>query len=165
MGTNKDLNHLLLSLKVSRMNLESGKNLKELILAEVEAKLQADPAYLEAVEQINRSTEEIQKTEDLIKSTAVELYNANKEAGKKLAGGNVSIIDKVNATIIDMNLAYEWAVKEAPKMIILDETAILKHAKAVKDTIPLDFVAITTETKAQIASEIKLELIEEAREA
>jgi uncharacterized NAD-dependent epimerase/dehydratase family protein len=157
MNTVKDLNHLLVTLQVSRMNLDAGKNLK----AELERELQADPAYLEAVELVNVSIEEITKTEELIKSTAVELYNANKEAGKKLAGGNVSIIDKVTASITDQQAAYDWAVKEAPKMIILDESAILKHAKAVKDTIPLDFVAITTEPKAQISSEIKLELIEE----
>ena len=165
METNKDLNHLLVTLQISRMNLEAGKSIAAQKLAELNAKLSADPTYLEAVELINKSTEEIRKSEDLIKSTAVELYNANKEAGKKLAGGNVSIVDKVNATIIDMKWAYEWAVKEAPKMIILDESAILKHAKAVKDTLPLDFVEITTETKAQIASEIKLELIQEAGEA
>ena len=165
MNTAKDLNDLLVRLQVFRMNLDAGKNIKAEKLAELEAKLQADPAYVEAVELIKTSTEEIQKTEELIKSTAVELYNANPDAGKKLAGGNVSIVEKVNAKMIDQEAAYEWAAKNAPQMLLLDTTTILKHAIAVKATIPLDFVSITTEPKAQISSEIKLELIEEAVEA
>lgn len=157
-NTVENLHESLLLLQFLRFALESNKTIKAQKLAEMEAKLADDPEYTHAVDQIKRTLEEIEKRETEIKKSAVEIYNANPDAGKKLAGGNVSIIDKVSAEIIDKNLAYEWVVREAPNMIILDEAALLKHAKAVKDTLPLVFVEIKTEPKAQIASEIKLEV-------
>lgn len=160
MSTVEKLHEYLLLLQFLRFALESNKTIKAQKLAEMEAKLAADPEYTHAVDQIKITQEEIEKREAEIKDSALEIYNANPDAGKKLAGGNVSIIEKVNVKIFDQKAAYEWAVKDAPQMLILDTAEILKHAKAVKDTIPLNFVAITTETKAQIASEIKLEELE-----
>lgn len=158
---NPELTEMLVSLQAARGLLEIGKTDKALKLAELEA----DPEYIAALAVMKEATEKITAIETDIKNLAVQLYQASPDTGKKLAGGNVLIVEKVSAEIISLEEAREWAIKEAPNMIILDEPAIIKHAKAVKDTLPLPFVEIKTEPKAQIASEIKLELIEKNGEA
>jgi len=81
----------------------------------------------------------------------------NPKFGKSLLNGNIKIQDKTTAEISDMIRAFLWAKENATNMLILDEKTLLKHAIAVKDTLPLAFVKITEEPIATIASEIKFE--------
>ena len=148
---NEELLFSLQKLKTAREELEEQKYIKKML----EDQLAENPHYAAALEKIGELLEEMNDLTEEVKTKAVELYNLNPEAGKKLAGGNVTIKESTNAQIIDAKLALEWAEKNAPAMLILDTKALLKHAKAVSDTLPLDFVEITKELTAAIASDIK----------
>lgn len=145
----------LILLDEYRKNLEVAKQIKKKFLDELEA----NPEYQESCKVIASLNETIETLTDDIKigSTAYYSHNlvVNPKFGKSLLNGNVKIQDKTTAKIIDENLAFEWAKKDAPHMLILDEKTLLKHAIAVKDTLPLTFVQIKEEPVATIASEIK----------
>jgi len=153
MSKKEILDNLLVKLEINRVIFETAKQIKQKFIAELEQ----NPEYAKIILQINDISTVMDGLVKGIKEIAVDVYKENPEAGKSLSNGNVKIQDKTTAKIIDENLAFEWAKKDAQHMLILDEKTLLKHAIAVKDTLPLAFVKITEEPVATIASEIKFE--------
>jgi len=148
---NEELLFSLAMLKNLREELESYKLQKKSFIDELEA----NPHYINAINSINELNQAIDERTEEAKKLAVEQYKANPEAGKKLANGNVTIRETESAEIIDIKAAFDWVSSNAPSMMIVDSKALLKHAKAVKDTIPLSFVEISKEPTATISSDIK----------
>ena len=152
-----ELKQNLILLDQYRKNLEVAKQIKKKFLDDLEA----NPEYQECCKVIASLNETTEKLTNDIKIGSAAYYSQNLKAdpkfGKSLLNGNIKIQDKTTAKIIDENLAFEWAEKDAPHMLILDEKTLLKHAIAVKDTLPLAFVEIKEEPVATIASEIKFE--------
>lgn len=67
--------------------------------------------------------------------------------------------DKVGISIskvceYDEGRATIWAIDNAIDMLNLDTKKFEKHAKAVADTLPLEFVTIKEEPQARIASKL-----------
>lgn len=92
-----------------------------------------------------------------VKASAVTEYDTTKV--KDIVDG-LSV--KINHEYFyDIHKATEWAKKNAPTMIVLDETAFKKHAKAVADTLPLRFVTITEKPTAVISTDLSRYLHEE----
>jgi len=151
MSKKEILDSLLVKLEINRVVFETAKQTKQKFISELEQNFEYAKTILQ-LKDISTATDDLTK---LIKELSVEIYKENTEAGKSLSNGNVKIQDKTTAKIIDENLAFEWAKKDAPHMLILDEKTLLKHAIAVKDTLPLVFVEIKEEPVATIASEIK----------
>jgi hypothetical protein len=152
-----ELKQNLVLLDQYRKNIEVAKQIKKKFMDELES----NPEYQECCKVISSLNETIEKLTSEIKTGSTSYYANNKVVnpnfGKSLLSGNIKIQDKTTAKVIDENLAFEWAKKDAPHMLILDEKTLLKHAIAVKDTLPLAFVKITEEPVATIASEIKFE--------
>jgi hypothetical protein len=145
----------LILLDEYRKNLEVAKAIKKKFLDE----LDANPEYIECCKAITGLNEMVDTLTDGIKSNAVVIYSqslkTDPETSKSLFDGNVKIQNKTIAEILDETIAFEWAKINAPQMLILDKNTLLKHAIAVKKTLPLIFVKITEKSVATIASEIK----------
>jgi len=152
-----ELKQNLILLDNYRKNLEAIKQHKKELLDELEG----NPEYQECRRVIDSLNETVETLEKEIKSNAVVLYSQSlsidPETSKSLFDGNVKIQNKTIAEILDETIAFEWAKINAPQMLILDKNTLLKHAIAVKKTLPLIFVKITEKPVATIASEIKFE--------
>ena len=151
----KEMNENLILLDEYRNNLEVVKAIKKKLLDDLES----NPEYIECCKVITELNAQIDEMAKYIKTQSVIHYGLclldDLNASKSLFSGNVKIQDKTIAEILDRNLAYEWAEANAPQMLILDKNTLLKHAIAVKKTLPLIFVKITEKSVATIASEIK----------
>ncbi len=155
MTQENDLINLLAMLKVARQAYEDQREIQKRVFDEFDKALNENQEYKLATENALINKNAVDELESSIKEISVALYKANPDGGKHLAGGNVTIKEMTNAEITDLEAAREWANKEAPAMIILDEKAVIKHAKAVKNTVPLKFVKITVEPEAQISSKLE----------
>ena len=101
-------------------------------------------AYLAGVK------EDLQETDDTIRVMAVEKYH---EDGNKHPHEKVSIaINKVFSYSVDR--AIQWAINNSLGMLKLDTKKFEKHARAVNDTLPLEFVEMTEEPGVRIASKL-----------
>jgi len=145
----------LLLLDEYRKNIEIAKQIKK----NFEEELNSNPKYSECCKMISDLGKEVDLVTERIKIRSVEVYLklllSDPCPDKSMICGNVKIQEKTRAEIIDKNAAYDWAVHNAQKMLVLDEKEVLKHAIAVSKTLPLPFVKIKEEFVATIASEIK----------
>lgn len=151
----KELKENLILLDEYRKNLEVAKQIKKKFMDELES----NPEYSECCKTIAGINDKMETLEKDIKSNAVVIYSqglkTDPATSKSLFGGNVKIQNKTVAEILDETVAFEWAKICAPQILILDKSTLLKHAIAVKNTLPLAFVKITEKPVATIASEIK----------
>lgn len=157
--TEQELLAILKQLAQAREEFERNRSVAIEISRKYDKMMNEDLDFVMASEKMAGAKEAVERLEAEAKQMGVDLYKANPDGGKALIGGNVKIKDMTNAVITDALAAREWATANAPSMIILDEKAVINHAKAVLKTVPLPFVKITTEPVAQIAS--KLEFKEE----
>lgn len=88
--------------------------------------------------------------DEAVRQEALDLYGLT---------GNKHPFDKVSI-VINRNLIYQeaeafnWAGRNAPTMLKLDTKKFEKHARAVLETMPLDFVKVEETPSVRIASEL-----------
>lgn len=71
---------------------------------------------------------------------------------KQLADGlSIRVYKKVQ---YDQAEATKWAIANAPTMVKIDGRLFEKHAKAVQDTTPIEFVEIYDDPKVAISSDL-----------
>lgn len=101
-------------------------------------------AYLEAIR------EELKETDEAIRAQAIVNYH---QTGDKNPVDGVSVvINKVFS--YPVNRAVEWAINNSLDMLKLDTKKFEKHARAVNDTLPIEFVEVKEEPSVRIASRL-----------
>jgi hypothetical protein len=112
---------------------------------------EAQPRVVWLKEQIKTAVEKAEGLEENIKRSALETYEVNKE--KKPFPG-VEIKHFKVAKITDEARAFSYAFDKLPKALKLDKKYIEDYAKKTEGMVDLDFVEITDEPRAQIASDL-----------
>ncbi len=107
-------------------------------------------SFAQAIEYSSIANEEMQTIEKHLRQAALEHY---KDTGDKNPVDGVSVI--INKSLVyNIDNAIAWAISNAREMLKLDKKLFEKHAKAVVDTIPLDFVVTKEEPAVRIATKI-----------
>ncbi len=150
-----ELTTKLIELKKARDKYEAERKTRQELIELFDERLHANTDYIRSTQEMELAKAIVDQIESEVKSQSLEIFAAD-NTNKKLAGGNVTIKEFTKTSITDREAAREWATREAPQFIVLDDKGIEKHAKAVADTVPLPFVEITKEPQAQIASKLEL---------
>lgn len=88
--------------------------------------------------------------DEAVRQEALDLYGLT---GNKHPFEKVSIVINRNL-IYQESEAFNWAGRNAPTMLKLDTKKFEKHARAVLETMPLDFVKVEEVPSVRIASEL-----------
>lgn len=131
---------------------ESESQLKE-SLAKLQDKLEQTTEW-EALQFVNDGLVGLQKqikvVDEGIRQAALDYYT---ETGDKHPHPKVSVIINKELTY-DVKRAIGWAINNALGMLKLDTAKFEKHARAVADTVPVEFVEINDKPSVRIASEL-----------
>lgn len=107
-------------------------------------------SLVQAIEWSSVANEELKVIEKYLRQAALDMYE--KTDDKNPIDGVSVIINK--SLVYNIDNAIAWAVSNAREMLKLDKKLFEKHAKAVGDTIPLDFVVTKEEPAVRIATKL-----------
>ncbi len=132
-------------LEVSEANEQVAKIREEVNQTELGRSL------VQAIEYSYVVNEEMKTIENNIRQVALEIY---RDTDDKNPVDGVSII--INKSLLyTINDAIAWVVDNAlDGMLKLDKKLFEQHAKAVTDTVPLEFVTIEDEPAVRIAKKL-----------
>ena len=148
MQTNK-YSMMLSALAELNKQLEETQSWEENQLIKLD-KLPEYQAYLACKEDIKIIKEQIEAKKDAVKSLAINDYN---ETGDKNPYPDVSVIIN-NKVDYDPLVARTWCEENLPKALMLDTKLFEKHAKALKETMPIPFVDYYQSPSVRISSDL-----------
>lgn len=100
--------------------------------------------------QLEQAKEFTVSIDDAVRQCAIDIYKLSND---KHPHDKISIV--INRTLhYQESDAFDWAGRNAPTMLKLDTKKFEKHARAVLETMPLDFVKVEEVPSVRIASEL-----------
>lgn len=143
------MNNLLEQLKQARQAEENALQAMKIC----KAQLEETPEYKLLQDGIliwEQAKEYTSLIDGALRQEALDLYGLT---GDKHPFDKVSIV--INRNLIYQEAeAFDWAGKNAPGMLELNKKKFEKHARAVLETMPLDFVKVEEVPSVRIASEL-----------
>lgn len=121
-------------------------------------KLKQSPEWIEASELADCERDTAETLEAELREDILENFAAtgNKKPHPALSVREVTRLE------YDADIARAWCTHKLPKALKLDVRLFEKHAKAIGDTSPIEFVNITKEPQATIATDLSDYLVESA---
>ena len=108
------------------------------------------PEYQELKAQFIVVSEALENTDTNIRTSALEHYKASADKRPHPAIG----IRLMTKCYYSEQLAVEWCKDNMPHALKLNKTMFEKHARAVSQTIPLEFVEVATEPQVTISRDL-----------